>query len=213
MRFRSWVQALTTFVLASVVLGMTGFAALAHEQNDVGSYRLEVGFLVEPAIEGQMNGIDLRVTNSATSQPVQNLENTLQVEITCIPAEISRTFTIQRIDPDGDPGHYHNSFILTAPGPYSFRFFGTIEGFQLNATFTSGPNTFSDVLPASDVQFPQQYPSARELTGVVKAAQSMAQQAADSADKAANLGYIGIAIGALGIIIGVASLVIARRKR
>jgi hypothetical protein len=205
--WRILIAAIT--IAAPLVLSDVVFA---HEQRDVGSYHLEVGFLVEPAIEGQMNGIDLRVTNSATSRPIQNLEKTLQVEITCIPAKLSRTFAIQPIDPDGDPGHYNNGFIPTASGSYSFRFFGTIEGVQVNETFTSGPDTFSDVATAADVQFPQQYPSARELTGVVTAAQGAAQQAADSANKATTLGYIGIALGALGIVVGISSLALSRRK-
>jgi hypothetical protein len=47
--------------------------AVAHEQRDVGSYHFVVGFLNEPTLVDQLNGIDLTVTSGAGKQPVQVL--------------------------------------------------------------------------------------------------------------------------------------------
>jgi hypothetical protein len=210
--FRVWARVSTVFILVLLALALTGAAAYAHEQRDVSKYSLEVGFFVEPAIEGQMNGIDLRVTDNATNQPVTGLEKTLQVEIACIPAKASKTFSIEPVDPDGDPGHYNNGFIPTTPGRYSFRVFGSIQGTPVNETFTSGPDTFSDVLTAADLQFPQQLPSLRELDGVARAAQTTAQKAQESSSTAGTLAIIGIVLGALGVGAGGWALMIARRK-
>jgi hypothetical protein len=212
MGFRVWARAASVFILVLLALAVTGPAAYAHEQRDVSKYSLEVGFFVEPAIEGQTNGIDLRVTDNATNQPVTGLEKTLKVEITCIPAKASKTFAIEAVDPDGDPGHYNNGFIPTTPGQYSFRIFGSIEGASVNETFTSGPNTFSDVLTAADLQFPLQLPSLRELDGVARAAQTTAQKAQTASSTASTLAIIGIVLGVLGIGAGGWALVITRRK-
>lgn len=46
---------LSIFLAVFVVIGITN-NALAHERRDVGKYQVVVGFIVEPAIEGQKNG-------------------------------------------------------------------------------------------------------------------------------------------------------------
>jgi hypothetical protein len=212
MGFRILARASAVLILVQVALAVTSAVAYAHEQRDVSKYSLEVGFFVEPAIEGQMNGVELRVTDFATNQPVTGLEKTLQVEITCIPAKASKTFAIEPVDPDGDPGHYKNGLIPTQPGTYSFRFFGTIQGTPVNETFISGPDTFGDVLTAADVQFPQQLPSLRELDGVARDAQAAGQKAQQSSSAASTLAVVGIVLGAIGAGTGAWALA-ARRKK
>jgi hypothetical protein len=55
--------------------------ALAHGRTEVGDYELIIGFHNEPAYQGEPNGLDLFVTNMTTGEPVNGLEETLQVEI------------------------------------------------------------------------------------------------------------------------------------
>ena len=133
MRFR--IIPAVLLAALTLVLAAAPQTVRAHEQRDVSKYRLEVGFFVEPAIEGQMNGIDLRVTDTTSQQPVTGLETTLQVEITCIPTNASQIFPSSQSTPMATPGHYNNGFIPTMPGQYSFRFFGNIEGTPVNETF------------------------------------------------------------------------------
>ena len=203
------VPLLLILILTLVVMPQ---AVLAHEQRDVSSYHFEVGFFVEPAIEGQMNGIDLRVTDATNQKPVTGLETTLQAEVTCVSSSSSQTFSIQPVDSDGDPGHYNNGFIPTMPGQYKFRFFGNINGMPVDQTFSSGPNTFSDVLEATSVEFPLKLASQRELDSVARAAQADVQQAQSTASTANVLSIIGIVMGAIGIGAGVGALIIVRKK-
>jgi hypothetical protein len=204
------IKVVSILTLAMLGTALISSAVWAHEQRNVHNYSLEVGFFTEPAIEGQMNGLDLRVTNSATQQPVTGLEKTLKVEISCVPAKASRTFDIEPVDPDGDPGHYNNGFIPTTPGQYSFRIFGTIEGTAVNETFSSGPDAFSDVGTAAGVQFPQTLPSLREVSGVVQADQQNTQTALNTATSARTL---AISLSVVAIVIAGASVVIALKKR
>ncbi len=50
--------------IAVCLLALTATAAYAHEHRDVGVYTLDVGFLHEPAYEGLLNGVYLKVTKS-----------------------------------------------------------------------------------------------------------------------------------------------------
>ncbi len=150
--------------------------------------------------------------------PVEGLENTLQVEVTHVSSGTSKTLKLRPIL--NDPGHYTADLIPTAPGQYRFRFFGTVEGREVNESFESGPGRFDDVQSAAELQFPEKLPSVREIAGVVRGASSVAEQAQDtalqardSAGSASNLAIAGLILGAIGLISGVSSLVVTRRRR
>lgn len=210
-------------VVAALVL--TVGTAVAHEGRDLGEFRTAVGFIVEPPLEGQKNGVDLRVMHvhkegdKEELEPVEGLEKTLQVEITHVPSGASRVFNLRTIF--RDPGHYTADLLLTAPGHYRFRFFGTIEGLEVNETFNSrsGGGGFNDVESSADIQFPERLPEVREVFAAVKGAQNAAEQAqdaaltsGDTASLARTLAVVGIVLGALGIASGVGSAIVASRR-
>lgn len=204
--------------IAVLAISMFSQTAFAHERRTVGQYNLVAGWIVEPALEGQKNGIDLRVTTGTDAKPVEGLEKTLKVEITHIDTGTTKVFDIRTIF--RDPGHYTNDLLLTAPGNYSLRFFGNIESLAINETFTSSPTTFGDVDPIADIQFPIKLSSAREIDSGVKGAQSASTQAQveardakDSASSARLLAIVGIAAGAIGIGLGAASFSAARKRK
>ena len=52
-------------ILFTVPLGLIGTGiALAHEGRDVGDYNFVVGFISEPAVEGMLNGVSIRITSA-----------------------------------------------------------------------------------------------------------------------------------------------------
>jgi hypothetical protein len=176
-------------------------AALAHEQRDAGKYHFVVGFLNEPAIQDQMNAIDLTITTTADKQPVQGAEKTLKAEVVVggnaarMPVALEPRF--------GMPGKYAGYFMPTATGAYQFHFTGTINGDSVDQTFESGPNTFSDVEPIAPLQFPYKL-------GDPAALQQQLADAQSAASTARLLGIIGIIAGVLGLAVGGAAMV---RKR
>ncbi len=210
-----------SFLLAVVaVLSLFASAAYAHERRTVGRYQLVVGFMAEPALEGVKNGVDLRVTNAETTQPVEGLQDTLQVEVTYVPTGASKVMRLRAIF--GEPGRYTADLIPTAPGHYRFRFFGNIEGVQVNETFDSrsGGGGFDDVGSAGDIQFPDRLPALRELDGVARGALEASQQAQDSALDAKNsvgtantLAVVGVVLGAMGLASGVGAIALVLRRR
>lgn len=50
-----------------VILVASAQSVLAHEGREVGSYKLDVGFINEPAYEGMLNGVSLTVTRAVAS--------------------------------------------------------------------------------------------------------------------------------------------------
>src|SRR5436309_10403830 len=130
-----WLAERWPMVVMCIVLGLTTSPAIAHERRDVGPYKFVVGFLAEPAFEGLKNGVDLRVLQAETQQPVEGLEHTLQVEVTYVPSSVAKVLRLRTIY--REPGHYTADLIPTAPGQYRFRFVGSITGTAVNETFNS----------------------------------------------------------------------------
>ena len=149
---------------------------------------------------------------------MEGLEQTLQVEVTHVATGVSRTLPLRPVL--GEPGVYIGDLIPTAPGVYTARFFGAIEGNPVDETFESGPGRFSNVESATDLHFPQALPTVREIEGAVRGAQSSAEQAQDAAIEASDgassaqvFGIVGLVMGLAGVTMGAAGLAIAMRRR
>jgi hypothetical protein len=129
--------------VAFAMLIVTIDVASAHEHCHVGDYEFVVGFLNEPAINEEPNGLDLRVSKGEGDQatPVEGVEKTLKAEVSnggqTMPLTISPAFN--------KPGSYKADFIPTAEGDYTFHVFGTINGQAVDEKFMSSRTTFSEV--------------------------------------------------------------------
>ena len=220
MRRKAWAAAAVAVALA-VSIG----TAYAHEGREVGEYRLVVGFAVEPAYEGLINGVEVRVTRASDhgdesgghhgeADAVEGLDETLQAEITHVSTGASRVLSL-RADVY-EPGRYIGDLIPTTPGVYQIRLFGAIEGNLVDETFISrgGGGGFDDIGSATALHFPETLPELRELESAVRGAMSTAQQAQDAAlaasegddDSDAPLLIVAIALGAAGVLLGAAGL-------
>lgn len=121
----------------------------AHELRDVATdYSFVVGFINEPAIQGDTNGIWLEVTTG--EEPVLGLADTLQAQV--IFGDQTRDMALTPAF--GEDGVYEAIFIPSQPGDYTFRFFGQIEGVDVDETFTSSPEGFDSVQARADFEFP-----------------------------------------------------------
>ncbi len=150
-------------------------------------------------------------------EPVLGASATLQVEVSHIPTGESKTMSLRPLV--DDPGGYLADFVPTAPGAYTFRFFGTIDGDPFDESFTSGPNTFDEVIPSRSVQFPIELRETRELQSALQGVQGellATGERADDADNAAStalvIGIAGLVVGLIGSGVGAYGLVSARRK-
>ncbi|GIW04019.1 MAG: hypothetical protein KatS3mg059_0639 [Thermomicrobiales bacterium] len=89
-----------------------------------------------------------------------------------------------------DPGAYASYFYPMAAGDYSFHIWGTINGEQVDETFTSGPETFGPV--EERIEFPKQAASANSVAG------SISGETDRTGSFAAGL-IAGIGLGAIGL--------------
>lgn len=200
--------------LALVCLLLTTGVATAHERRHVGPYTFIVGFLNEPAYAQQQNSLDLTICKGndctyTTSQqngmgnmsmssgptlanPVVGAEKTLKFEVRFGSAGPLSVPIQARW---GQPGKYVAYFMPSRPGTYTFHIFGTLEGLKIDETFTSGPNTFSDVkvIPT--------YPAQTSSTATPAAASTDQLSAVESrATLATGLGVAGTLLGLGGLL-------------
>ncbi len=117
------------------------------------------------------------------------------------------------VDVFGEPGNYGGEFFPTRPGTYSFRFFGTVEGNDVDETFTSSEETFSDVNDPSADAFPAADPSNAELAQRLdRETARVADESEAAAGGARTLAFVGIGVGLLGLIVGGMALARARKR-
>jgi hypothetical protein len=170
------------FVLVVGLAIFFASAVSAHEGREVGDYTIEIGWRAEPAYTGLMNGPEITITRHAAEDDhddaeatpevdaapeaehtnedgeahdeensgVTGLEDTLQIEVLFGPA--SRVLSLRAVR--DEPGHYTADLIPMMPGDYTFRVFGTIEGVEIDETFSAADGQFSSVEPIEDIQFP-----------------------------------------------------------
>ena len=198
-------------ILSVIVLGLllagtvAPSTASAHERRDLlgGKYRVVVGFLGEPAYEGQPNGLDLTVTDltqktaDGKDKPVEGLDKTLKAEV--IVGGGAKKLDLPLTPVFNQPGKYAGRFQPTRAGQYSFRVYGEIEGQRIDERFESGPGRFNDVESLTPLQFPQQLTAPADLQARVDAAEARAKVAQ-------MLGVAGLAAGLIGLGLGFAAL-------
>jgi hypothetical protein len=178
-----------------LALAIPGLAS-AHERRDVGKLQFVVGFIGEPAILGEPNGIDLSITDKASGNPVEGAEKTLKATVQYGGGQPKELPLRARF---GMKGAYTADLIPTRAGAYIFTFTGTVGDEQVNQKFESGPGRFSEVEDTAKLQFPEAVPYAGETARQVQAAEARAAQAT-------TFGYAGIALGAVGTLLGLAAL-------
>jgi hypothetical protein len=178
-------------------LGMFASPAAAHEGRTVGPYTFIVGWVVEPAIVAQPNGLDLTVTETASGKAVEGLEKTLQAQV--ITGGAASTMSLALAADSDVPGHYTAQLVPTRVGDYTFHISGTAGSTKIDERFESGPNRFDPVADGVALQFPDKVPSSADL----------ATQLSDANTKLT----IAIALGAVALVVAVASFVPALRRR
>ncbi|MGH2446913.1 MAG: hypothetical protein ACRDGD_12875 [Candidatus Limnocylindria bacterium] len=182
--------------LGAVLAVVGSGVAVAHESRDVGDVTMVVGFLEEPVYSGQKSGLDLRVSRG--EEPVEGLEETLTAEV--IFDGQGRDLPISPVF--GEAGAYRSVFFPTAAGPYTFHITGEIDGVAVDETFTSGPDTFSEVQDVTGGQFPVVFPPTGDI----------ARDAAAGAD-AAGTATVALVLGGAGLLAGLVALGLALARR
>ncbi|MEZ4595069.1 MAG: hypothetical protein R3D55_28595 [Chloroflexota bacterium] len=184
-RFLLWG---TAVLIALFTLTQTSHPALAHTRVEVGPYAIVVGWLQEPPIVGERNALTIEITED--EQPVAGAEATLDVEV----LYAGRTWRVN-MNPTTTPGLYTATLFPTVRGVYTTRLFGTLGSTEIDVELDP-----EEVLPASNLQFPQPLPDTIALQEQVTQLEAELQTARTWAFVGSGAGLFGIVLGAVGLL-------------
>ena len=191
------VNAAASIVVVVASMLLFSGQAFAHERRHVGPYLFVVGWLNEPAYEGQPNAATIRVsdTRENPAKAMEGLERTIKIEV--VQGGLAAYGgTVRAVF--GQPGLYALDVYPTVAGTYRYRVTGTVGTTNVNEAFESGPSTFGDILSTSALQYPTKIPAGDDLAKRLDAIQSSSDQTRLLAIAALVLGVI--ALGGAGLM-------------
>lgn len=229
------------FLVVTLLLSFLAFnpaPVLSHVEVVFGDISIVGGWVDEPPLVNQLNGIVLTITQVSNAQPVNNA--LAQADITLQKGAETRPLEFQ---PSEEAGTYTATILPTQTGQYAVVMRGTIAGQAIDgqieiedvedtARFTFPPTGAATTTTGSgsNNQIPQALIAQlqtviTDLTAQVEQANVLAQEASNatqsvtesieelkmSADRAYLFSLIGIGAGAAGIAIGVIAL--SRREK
>jgi hypothetical protein len=235
------MQRLIIFLAPTLLLSFLTFnlqPALAHEEADFGDIKVVAGWVNEPPLANQLNGIILMVSQVSNGQPVNNAP--AQLDVTLQKGADNMPLNFQ---PTEEAGSYTATILPTQPGQYAVVMQGAVAGQAINgqiqiedvedtARFAFPPVASTD--GSSSISGSNQIPQGlieqlqiviADLTAQVEQSNVTATQANNltqsitgsigelqtSADRAYLFSLIGVGVGTAGIAIGVVAL--SRREK
>jgi hypothetical protein len=141
---RTIVRASIGAILAVALLAIP-LTALAHETVESGNYILEIGWLQEPVVVGERNGLDLFVASK--DAPEEGIADITTLQFTVEYGSASQDYEL--VPAEEDPGHYSAAFIPTVEGQYTFHLTGTINDEAIHVSVEP-----EEVVAAGELAFP-----------------------------------------------------------
>ena len=199
-----------------VLVGIFG-SAFAHTVDAVGEYRLEIGWMNEPVVTGETNGIELFVSPMIADVPLEEqvfkngvigLEDTLKMQLVFKEQKIMLPFSADH----NIPGKYYAFVDPTEPGFYQANIVGKIK--DTNISLSMHPPKVDD---RSYIEFPAPEDATEQILEEHSTLQEQIDEINDSLDRiesstqTANIGYVGMVLGIAGVVI--ASIAISKTKK
>lgn len=209
---RLLTRLLAVGALSALIGAVSALPAAAHETRKVGPYEFVVGWGDEPTYTGFKNSVQLILSDAKTGKPLNELGGTVNVAV--IFGEASTTL---EMEPDflpgvfGEEGDYRAWVVPTRAGEYSYQFTGSINGTDIDETFTCGEETFNCPVDAGEIEFPERDPSRAELAGRLEQELPRVAEATDDASTSQTLGWVGIGLGAIALVAALAAMLRGRR--
>ena len=175
-------NAIALIIALCMALAVIGIAS-AHTTVHNGPYNVEVGWLDEPPIVGQMNGIVMNLsTNDAAATPVTTSTSGLTMTVSY--GGQSKVLTLQPLGED-TPGQYVAPILPSVAGLYTVDVTGT-----LGTTAVKVEAQPEEVLSPDTVQFPS----------------AAATSSGNSLGLAGWLGVAGLVIALAAVVLGILAL-------
>jgi len=194
---------------------MPGFVpAFGHTLDSVGEYRLEIGWMNEPVVSSETNGIELFVSplkpnldlkNQVFENGIKGLEKSMKIQLVFEDHKI-----ILPLEADHNiPGKYYAFVNPTKAGYYQANILGTIG--DTNVSLSMHPpkvdeRSYIEFPETADLTLNQLIDGHTAVVGEVNDLKESVENL-EKANMRLNVGYAGLIIGIIAIIIsGIALL-------
>ena len=199
--------------------------SFAHTVDAVGEYRLEIGWMNEPVISKETNGIEIFISplipcpsieepmDCASSQEFKDgiggLEKDIKLQLTYETEKI----TLPLVEDHNIPGKYYAFVNPTVSGFYQANLLGTIQETTLSLSMHPpkvNERAFIEFPEPVDITVEQMIDGHTALIDEVSSIKKDVNQIKES-NQMSTIGFIGIGLGIAGIVI--ASIAISKTKR
>jgi len=216
---------LKLFILFLIIIPGLSSIAYGHTVDAVGEYRVEIGWMNEPVVSGETNGIEFYVSplipcpeipeamKCAESQEFQNgvpgLKSTVKMKL--IYKDESITLPLS---PDHNiPGKYYAFVNPTISGFYQANILGTI--IETPISLSMHP---PKVAERAYIEFPE--PSDITVQQMIDGHTALIEDVSELKDSVTalekiqsnNIGYVGIVVGIIGIVIAIIAIIKSKKN-
>ncbi|MCE9652004.1 MAG: hypothetical protein K8Q89_02945 [Nitrosarchaeum sp.] len=208
------------FKIFIILLILSGFLgnAFAHTLDSVGEYRLEIGWMNEPVVSRETNGIELFVSplepgvelkDQKFKDGISGLEKTLKMQLLYKDQNI-----ILHLSPDHNIlGKYYAFITPTVSGYYQANILGNIGETPISLSMHPpkvDERSYIEFPKPSDLTLSQLIDGHTALVGEINDMKNSITKLEQS-NQQMNIGYISLGVGILGIVI--ASIALSKSKR
>lgn len=219
--------ALSIVVVSLLLISFTSFpSASAHNECERGDIRVVGGWVSEPPLVGQLNGIELEISRISSNQTITNA--LAQLEVTVKKGTLTKSLEFL---PAEEPGAYDAEILPTQTGQYAVVMTGTVAGQaydcqieiedvedtrQIEFPPSTGNNgnpippdfleQFQEAIADLSSQIDTAVTSSEEAREAALTATESASELKFAADRAYLFGMVGVGVGIAGIVIGVVAL-------
>ena len=204
-------------ILSLIIPGLLG-TAFGHTIDSVDKYRLEIGWMNEPVVSGETNGIELFVSplepklelkEQKFKDGISGLEKSLKMQLLYKEEKITLF-----LSPDHNiPGKYYAFVNPTVSGFYQANILGNIGETPVSLSMHPpkvNERSYIEFPEPSDITLNQLIDGHTTLVGEINDLKKSISKLEQS-NQQITIGYFGIGLGISGIII--ASIALSKTKR
>jgi len=205
-------------LLLLIIPGLAG-TVYGHTIDSVGEYRVEIGWMNEPVVSGETNGIEfyvspleagLELEDQVFKNGIEGLKKTVKMQLIYKDQSISLS-----LSPDHNiPGKYYAFVNPTVSGFYQANILGTIKDTPISLSMHP-----PKVAERAYIEFPE--PSDLTITQIIDGHTTLIGDIHDLKESVNNLeetkqqmnvGYAGVGVGIIGIAIAIVALAKSKKS-
>jgi hypothetical protein len=218
-----------TFLLLSLLLiPSLGGIAYAHTVDAVGEYRIEIGWMNEPIVSGDTNGLELYVSplvacpdisiplECANSQEFQNgiegLRKLLKIQFVY---DKTQTITLPLVVDHDIPGKYYAFITPTVSGYFQANLIGKILDTPVNLSMHPPPiaeRSYIEFPELSDLALSEVIDDNTKLVERITSLENSIQNLENSSIKNSSAIMFWGSVGIIAIIIAIIALIKTRKN-